>query len=992
MNLKLASSAGVVALLGVVLQLRPGADVPKAKAAAAPASAKSSTPKGGDTKRAHEGPWIATCRHEGIPTERKIDPNDTPDAARFCMVPGDQIKYAVATIPDPARTRLSHLTDRALESILRAAQETGWDSDSQWLPWVYKSGEGESKWRASDEEISEPGLMLFRERATKDGFPARLLLIFIVGETPTGGIDLEAISRAEAYGDLLAPKQDDYFVIGPTFTGSLPSMARNAATTARQYFILSGTITDRRYKDAFKAAAPNAVFRSSAVETAETLGQVYAVAEKLNINRCQVAVLAEDNTAFGRSYQDLQLHAGERDCAEPTMIHFPRDVSSLRNSYQGAAGSAGPEGKGGKAGETQSNWLRDEGGDDTVPVFDKTHTPQTQYAVVNGIVKTIRENSRLVEIAGTNVLDTLFLAKAIAAGAPNVRIVVAESDALFIHAALEDHLSGTLAITPYPPPLWKVPRAPNIQFPDSYAQEEYQATARLLNFAYFQPAQTQRWQVPHGLWVTQATPVGYWPMIAPTGGLPPKLPPAPSLFRFFDAGTCVIVIGLIVWVVRALAYSKRAAELFTTAWTSRFLGVCVGIAIAINMPLVLVNGPLDSEVRLGAWRALQLNSGVSTLVPLLCLWTVIALGCFAQMWRASLAEYRNPGLPMPHGNADAKAAMATYRQRALDAIGYCTPHAGVAIGALLTALLMFAKPWQHLQTLDPAGYPMIFLASGLVAMWFVLASAVGLFRIWSALRGVLAELNRMPLDGAFRRIPRGFSAAIWLEIPNRRMYGGLFRSRDCLEEWGSPVVGGLDFLLGSLRRKEASGEPDHIEYGLATSACHGVANAIIASYLEPRWTLGQRDPDLGEKTVDAAEHLPAGYRCASDFVALRYAAWIRYVVAHMRNLLWHVSIGFALMVVALNTLHFQSPQILRYFLTATFGLAAVPMLLLFAQVERNPVLSRMAETKSGELGLDFYLKFASFGLLPMISVLSTVFPDLAQFLTSWLQPTLESLK
>ena len=52
----------------------------------------------------------------------------------------------------------------------------------------------------------------------------------------------------------------------------------------------------------------------------------------------------------------------------------------------------------------------------------------------------------------------------------------------------------------------------------------------------------------------------------------------------------------------------------------------------------------------------------------------------------------------------------------------------------------------------------------------------------------------------------------------------------------------------------------------------------------------------------------------------------------------------------------------------------------------------MAETKSGELGVDFYLKFAPFGLLPLISVLSSVFPDLAQFLTSWLQPTLESLK
>jgi len=64
----------------------------------------------------------------------------------------------------------------------------------------------------------------------------------------------------------------------------------------------------------------------------------------------------------------------------------------------------------------------------------------------------------------------------------------------------------------------------------------------------------------------------------------------------------------------------------------------------------------------------------------------------------------------------------------------------------------------------------------------------------------------------------------------------------------------------------------------------------------------------------------------------------------------------------------------------------------YAEMHREAILSRLTSTPVGELGLDFWLKLASAGVIPVFSLLAAQFPSINQFLFSWLEPALQAMK
>jgi hypothetical protein len=133
------------------------------------------------------------------------------------------------------------------------------------------------------------------------------------------------------------------------------------------------------------------------------------------------------------------------------------------------------------------------------------------------------------------------------------------------------------------------------------------------------------------------------------------------------------------------------------------------------------------------------------------------------------------------------------------------------------------------------------------------------------------------------------------------------------------------------------------------------------------------------------------YSLAAKYVVFQYAAFIGYVLRHLQNLLLCSVSGFVLVVLALNSYSFQAPQAITRFLIIGLIGAGVIVVRTFAQIERDPILSRLSGTTEGELGKDFYIRVITYGALPLLTVLSTQFPSISRFLLSWAQPTLEAL-
>jgi hypothetical protein len=97
-------------------------------------------------------------------------------------------------------------------------------------------------------------------------------------------------------------------------------------------------------------------------------------------------------------------------------------------------------------------------------------------------------------------------------------------------------------------------------------------------------------------------------------------------------------------------------------------------------------------------------------------------------------------------------------------------------------------------------------------------------------------------------------------------------------------------------------------------------------------------------------------------------------------------------VLALNSFSFQTPEAISRLILTGLIVGGVVVVRVLAQIERNPIISRLSGTEEGTLGKDFYLQIISYGALPLLAVVGTQFPAAARLFTSWVQPTIEALK
>jgi hypothetical protein len=177
------------------------------------------------------------------------------------------LTYVIAFVPDPRHTHLSLYFDRTMESIAQAAQDEGFTYNSSWLPWPPDSSQFQSRIDQieEDEALYErescPGILLFRRNVgtdppsllTSDPF-AGGLVVLLVGEQPTGGLNrrqwLSAVDWVRRHANPAAPLR----ILGPTFSGSFASLARNleqlralsfAEMNGASIYVFSGSVGSR---------------------------------------------------------------------------------------------------------------------------------------------------------------------------------------------------------------------------------------------------------------------------------------------------------------------------------------------------------------------------------------------------------------------------------------------------------------------------------------------------------------------------------------------------------------------------------------------------------------------------------------------------------------------------------------------------------------------------------------------------------------------------
>jgi len=563
-----------------------------------------------------EGPWLAT-RPFFHSTDNPREPMlvtgsvdfKTPSSIRNCAtepagicrpqlvhyfgIPDtNKIQFLIATVPDPLHSRLSLFTDSSIQAIEDAAQASDWIFASEWLPWVDSADPDEKdpeKRRLERQDIRhqevQPGILVFHRSAhykmahlsdtltTANDDP---LVVFLVGDTPTSGVNSPQFELARAYMRAIREPSDEIRILGPTFSGSFESLGRLLADDRNQgvpraYRVRSGTVTSTEDEAFFQR--PGVDFKGATANSDDQQTYFGSALNDLRIDHAHAALLVEDESAYGHA----ALTASQNVAKDIRILHFPRDISHLRNAYRDAVSAS----KGGNSPPPEIEFsLKDpETGEDSIPVFSGSQSPLSQNGVVNTIAKAIRgADIRLVRVEATNVLDELFLANVLKRQCPDTRLMLNQPDVLLIQAAQTEPLSGTLVLASYPmffaSNAWMGGLQANrpVTFPDANSEGVYNATVLLLNETDAEAARSladYHWRELHHppTWLLALDRQGFVPVdvfphpsnferdeekwfqkVDPSHPPLPSLPEPPWMWNFVSAAVALASLALSFWI------------------------------------------------------------------------------------------------------------------------------------------------------------------------------------------------------------------------------------------------------------------------------------------------------------------------------------------------------------------------------------------------------------------------------------------------------------
>jgi hypothetical protein len=281
--------------------------------------------------------------------------------------------------------------------------------------------------------------------------------------------------------------------------------------------------------------------------------------------------------------------------------------------------------------------------------------------------------------------------------------------------------------------------------------------------------------------------------------------------------------------------------------------------------------------------------------------------------------------------------------------------------------------------------------------------------MWNRLRRISRGLERGPLRRAFSRFPDTYAwTPLWYEDAERRAYAISARSLECIQalvaRGGSAAVNGaLCATMSQAFETVVSLDTDHGDADERSAAIrrlqsifHGAACEILKHDLADHWAR-----DGGSDTLDKlAEENPeksaltrADQRrlLAEEFVALRFVGLIHYQSSQLKNLVALLGVGFVLAVAAVGSYPFLAARLCVWSLAAAFVVFGAAVVISFAQMDRDAILSRLNGTVAGKLDLSFYLRAVSYGGLPLLTLLASEFPSFGHSLMAWVQPTLTAL-
>jgi hypothetical protein len=417
---------------------------------------------------------------------------------------GFDLQFIVATLPDPIDSRFAFSFDQYVESIEAAVQSAGFVSDRVSDVWAEREAAHDSESEPSPATHGgRPSLLLFRREAfeelprASDQAKRDLLLTFLVGESPTWGVQKPALATAleleksyerataSAAASRRPSKGYPIRILGPSSSGATDSLRIGLREWFRKQCsdsfpapvarveLISGSATSPDNLLAFDALARELpslckkapLYRDIQVTFRATLNPddlsiKFALDYLRNILKardCDIALLTEGTTDYGQDAGNIALSDSTRSPSDRScqilQLPFPLHLGQLRTDYNQKKGAEEPKDD---SAPQPLRRLLDLSGDEgessseSAPSHSRL-TKHTSEIGIDGILRTLSEEKRrYVGVVASDPRDVMFLVERIRRAFPSVLVFVFSEDLLYLHDDALPFMQGTLVVSSYP--------------------------------------------------------------------------------------------------------------------------------------------------------------------------------------------------------------------------------------------------------------------------------------------------------------------------------------------------------------------------------------------------------------------------------------------------------------------------------------------------------------------------------------------------------------
>ena len=214
-----------------------------------------------------------------------------------------QVDFLIATVPDPIDSNTRWQFDPTYDSLQRAISASGYSLARFYIPDLDLTRNPDTDARAVNRLHERlPGVVLFTNGS-------RFLVLFLVFETATSGVHQEAFRQAvwtlaQWTEDQVTPPE--VRVVGPTFSGSIPSLGRAMESIRSslphpniRYRVVTGSATNAGNRAQLASIVGTELSYRTTVLNDEELLVALASFFEGRVERNRMAMLVESNTAYG---------------------------------------------------------------------------------------------------------------------------------------------------------------------------------------------------------------------------------------------------------------------------------------------------------------------------------------------------------------------------------------------------------------------------------------------------------------------------------------------------------------------------------------------------------------------------------------------------------------------------------------------------------------------------------------------------------------------